>query len=294
MKNTKFLSLSILLAVLPSAAWAAGSKNRVLDWAFSNFPMLLAGLIILGVFALLWNTMETMVQEQKNRFLRENGVEPKPVVKKEGSFLGRAYQKALSMVPVDREADIELDHDYDGIHELDNSLPPWWLYMFYFTIAFGAVYLYIFHFSDIGQSNREEYYETMEIADRERRLFLFEQANKVNENTVVALTDPSSIAQGEQIFHNLCSSCHGKLGEGMAGLGPNMTDKYWLHGGSIGNIFSTIKYGVPEKGMISWKSQLSPLAMQHVASYLLTLQGTNPPNPKAPQGELYEPEKAGE
>jgi cytochrome c oxidase cbb3-type subunit III len=112
----------------------------------------------------------------------------------------------------------------------------------------------------------------------------------VNENTVAALTDQQNLGVGKVIFLEKCAVCHGQKGEG--GVGPNMTDDYWLHGGAIKNIFTTIKYGVPDKGMISWKEQLRPSEIQAVASYLLTLKGTNPPNPKAPQGVKSEKAKS--
>ena len=115
------------------------------------------------------------------------------------------------------------------------------------------------------------------------------QANAVNENTVAALTDQKSLAFGQEIFISKCAACHGQKGEGT--VGPNMTDEYWLHGGSIKNIFRTVYNGVPDKGMISWSNQLRPSEIQAVSSYILTLKGTNPPNPKAPQGDKYVPEK---
>ena len=79
--------------------------------------------------------------------------------------------------------------------------------------------------------------------------------------------------------------CHGQKGEGL--VGPNFADEYWIHGGGIKNVFKVIKYGVPDKGMIAWQAQLKPADMQKVGSYILTLQGTNPPNPKAPQGTIW-------
>ena len=93
------------------------------------------------------------------------------------------------------------------------------------------------------------------------------------------------MGQGELIFKSFCAACHGQKGEGT--VGPNFTDEYWIHGGGIQNVFKTIKYGVPDKGMIAWAAQLKPADMQKVASYILTLKGTNPPNPKAPQGEIW-------
>ncbi|MGA0233687.1 MAG: c-type cytochrome, partial [Saprospiraceae bacterium] len=119
------------------------------------------------------------------------------------------------------------------------------------------------------------------------------QANLVDETNVSLLTDEESLAGGKEIFTTLCAACHLDHGGGaLNSVGPNLTDKYWLHGGSIVDVFSTIKYGVPDKGMISWRTQIRPADMQKVASYVLSLQGTNPLGAKEAQGELYEPESS--
>lgn len=183
-------------------------------------------------------------------------------------------------VPIEREHEILLDHNYDGIKELDNNLPTWWLYLFFITIVFAVVYFSYFQLSDYGDNQIEEYDKSIIAANEEMKL----HASKVDENSAKALTDSVAIEAGKTIFMENCAACHGKAGEGK--VGPNLTDDYWLHGGDIKSVFKTIKYGVPSKGMISWQSQISPLQIQEVASYILTLKGTNPPDPKAPQGEL--------
>ena len=110
-------------------------------------------------------------------------------------------------------------------------------------------------------------------------------AESITEDNVVYLIDATAIEKGAAIFKGNCATCHGQLGEG--GAGPNLTDEYWIHGGGIKNVFKTIKYGVPAKGMIAWQSQFSPSQMQKVSSYVLSLQGSNPPNAKSPQGPKY-------
>lgn len=184
-------------------------------------------------------------------------------------------------VPIEREQEILLDHNYDGIRELDNNLPPWWVYMFYGTIAFSVFYMWFYHFNGTGKLQADEY--KMELVQAEELAKL--QANKVDENSVKLLTEKDKIQSGQAIFAKYCVACHGKLGEG--GVGPNLTDNAWIHGGDIKSIFKTIKYGVPTKGMIAWQAQLGPGQMQEVASYIKTLKGTNPPNAKAPQGDVY-------
>lgn len=204
----------------------------------------------------------------------------------ENSFWTKIRKKYWEdAVPIDREADIMMHHDYDGIRELDNSLPPWWINLFYITIVFAGIYMYYYHWGGSGPSSKQEYEQQVEVAAQAKVLALSRMANAVDESNVTVVADASRISEGELVYKANCAACHGQLGEG--GVGPNMTDEYWVHGGGIKNVFKTIKYGVPEKGMIAWASQLNPAAMQNVASYILTLKGTNPPNGKAPQGEVW-------
>lgn len=188
-------------------------------------------------------------------------------------------------VPIDREGEIILHHNYDGIRELDNRLPPWWVNMFALTIVYGLGYMVYYHWGGSGATQVQEYEQEVATAKKEIALALAGKANAVDESNVVAVTETGQLGEGELIFKGNCVACHGQKGEG--GVGPNFTDEYWLHGGGIKDLFKTIKYGVPEKGMISWQSQLKPSDMQKVASYILTLKGTNPPNPKAPQGVIW-------
>lgn len=194
-------------------------------------------------------------------------------------------------IPMEREHEILSHHDFDGIRELDNRLPPWWVNLFIITIVWAVGYMYYYHWGGNGPSSSQEYEMEVEQAAKQQAIALAGQANAIDEANVVAVTESSLLGEGELIFKNTCSACHGLAGEGNA-VGPNLTDQYWLHGGGIKNVFKTIKYGVPEKGMISWQSQLSPSDMQKVASYILTLQGTNPANAKAPQGDIWVEEAA--
>lgn len=214
------------------------------------------------------------------------------------TWLARFEHSLTDAVPVELEHEVMTNHEYDGIRELDNKLPPWWLYMFYFTIGFGFVYLYHFHVSEIpglgklmllGQvesgSQTEQYEMAMKEAAEAKAAYLASAANLIDENSVTASTDPAVLEQGREVFKNFCVACHGAAGEG--GVGPNLTDPNWIHGGGVKNIFKTIKYGVPAKGMIAWEAQLNPGQMQQVASFILTLAGTNPANGKAPQGDVW-------
>jgi cytochrome c oxidase cbb3-type subunit III len=190
--------------------------------------------------------------------------------------------KLTDAIPIEREHEILLNHSYDGIRELDNRLPPWWLYMFYGTVVFAVFYIWYYHIYGSGNIQEEEYQAEMAQAEIDLKL----AASRMDENSVTLLTDGVKLKEGEVVYQANCSPCHGKKGEG--GVGPNLTDKYWLHGGDIKAVFKTVKYGVPAKGMIPWQDQLGPSQIQQVSSYIITLKGTNPSNSKAPQGELVE------
>jgi cytochrome c oxidase cbb3-type subunit 3 len=194
-------------------------------------------------------------------------------------------------VPLDKEADLLLDHDYDGIKELDNALPPWWKYGFYITIVVAVFYLLKFEVWHTGMNPTEEYNTEMTTAKIETEAYLASAKENVDENSVTEL-DVAGIAAGKAIFAKTCVPCH--LAEGQGLVGPNLTDEYWIHGGGIKDIFKTIKYGYPDKGMQSWQSTYSSVQMQQLASYIRSLKGTNPPNPKAPQGDLYKEVAAAE
>lgn len=187
--------------------------------------------------------------------------------------------------PEHEEADIDLGHDYDGIRELDNRLPPWWLYGFYLCIVFAGIYLYRNHVSHTAPSSKEELTMSLEAAAIEKEAYLKKAANKVDENTVSYLSDATSLEAGKKIFTTTCAACHAADGGGM--VGPNLTDNYWIHGASIADIFKTIKYGWPEKGMKSWQEDYSPVQMAQLSSYVKSLIGTKPAKAKEPQGILF-------
>lgn len=181
--------------------------------------------------------------------------------------------------------DNALDHNYDGIIELDNALPPWWVYLFYGTILFAIGYS-VYFFAYDGFSQEKELAREVETA--QAQIAKFQEANgpSMDENSVILLTDATAIADGKAIYEKNCVPCH--LINGGGSVGPNFTDEYWIHGNTINNLFKTIKFGVPEKGMIPWESQLKPEQIQHVASFILTeFGGKNVEGGKEPQGDKY-------
>ncbi|GLR17185.1 cbb3-type cytochrome c oxidase N-terminal domain-containing protein [Portibacter lacus] len=290
----KYLKRTLLLmggiSLLPLAANAKGG-SPLMELAFENIFLILAGLVIIAAAATLINMVFNFIELQKLRLNQELGIEKEEVTEAiQIPSWKKIYDKMWNLVPKDKEETIDLGHDYDGIRELDNKLPPWWVGMFYGTIIFAVVYLYIYQWGPNEWSSLQEYNIAMEDAEIQKEKFLANSASVVDENTVVYVDDKDRLLLGEEIFVKSCAACHGVQGQGI--VGPNLTDDYWIHGGSIQSIFKTIKYGVPEKGMIAWASQLKPTTMQNVASYIQSLKGTNPPNPKDKEGELYVPEES--
>ena len=292
--SLKIKSLTLLLA-LPLVVFSA--TDAADPNFYSNLSAYLVGIVgavvIAGTLAMLVNLLNQIVKLREIQIYKENGWEEYLEAKKanEVSWWKRISKVLNDTVPIAKEDDILMDHDYDGIRELDNNLPPWWVYGFYLTIGISIFYIGFYHFSSYAKSSHEEYAIEMKEAQEATDRYLAKQANKIDESNVVALTDVAALSEGKDVFDAYCVACHMESGGGAPGsVGPNLTDQYWIHGGGIKDVFKTIKYGVPEKGMISWKSQLRPAEMHKVASYILSLQGTNPPNAKEAQGELYVPE----
>ncbi|MEO0473788.1 MAG: cbb3-type cytochrome c oxidase N-terminal domain-containing protein, partial [Bacteroidota bacterium] len=231
-------------------------------------------------------TIMTLLRQKKEQAAAATATETERMAEPTESWWSRVWKKLEDAVPVAEEASIDMGHEYDGIRELDNNLPPWWKYGFYVTIGVAIIYMGVYHIFGDWSSDQEYQAEMAEAAIIEER-YLQKVANMVNENTAVALTDAHDIANGANTFKTFCETCHGDAGQG--GIGPNLADQYWLHGGDVKDLFKTVKYGVPEKGMISWKEQLDPRQIQEVVSFILTFQGTDPPNPKKAEGELYTP-----
>lgn len=170
----------------------------------------------------------------------------------------------------------EMHHEYDGIRELDNPMPAWLRLGFIFSIFFGVVYMFYYHFTGAGPSSAEEYDAEVKWAE-----MTYKEVD-LPESALKLVTDGAALSAAQSKFDELCAPCHLKdLG---GDVGPNLTDEYWLHGGSVKDLYNTITVGVPEKGMISWKKFLTSKERLAVASYILSKQGSSPAKPKAPQG----------
>lgn len=214
-------------------------------------------------------------------------------VKAHQSWWSKMWDDANAAIPIEQEDKIDTGHEYDGIRELDNHLPPWWKGLFYATIVWGVIYLVIYHVTDnLPLSTGEYENELAQAAENARILKASQPAEVIDENTLAYDGDVAIVTRGKAVFtSNNCASCHRADGGGNS-IGPNLTDDYWLHGGSIKNIYSTVNQGVVEKGMPAWGKVMSARDVRDVAFYIMSLKGSAPADPKAPQGELYKPETA--
>lgn len=272
------------------ATVSSTSQTDIFEWIFQNIVLIMGAVAVFGAFSAILYLNNKLLQIQKIQLLKEHGLEAMEEVKllDKDPWWKKFNDGLWNRASMEEENDILMDHDYDGIRELDNVLPPWWLALFWGGIIYGVAYFAYYHVLDYGQSSSEEYTTEIEYAQAQVENFLSKQADRVDENNVAIVTDEAKLSLGETIYTTNCAVCHGQGGEG--GIGPNFADKYWIHGGHINDVYKTIKNGVPAKGMISWKSQLRPSDIQNVSSYILTMEGTNPENQKEAQGELYERE----
>jgi len=278
---------STLFAQDASAATDAAAQVTVAPAVLSDssfyFLCTAIGVELLILLGLL-SQLQAMMKVEKPAAVLSSADAEAAAIAKPSSFK-KWWQNANKFKPIQEEASIDLGHDYDGIRELDNRLPPWWLYGFYICILFACVYLWQHEVSHSAPSIIEEYQASVAEAAVAKEAYLAKSKNSVDENTVKLLTDADDLAAGKKIFTTVCAACH--LADGGGIVGPNLTDDYWLHGGSVQDVFKTLKYGWPEKGMKSWKDDYSPVQLAQIASFVKSLHGTKPATPKEPQGELY-------
>lgn len=266
----------------------SGGKPAFIEYTAVQLFLILVLLILIAIEAVLGALENIMLhkldEDAKARFLAEQEFGYK------FTWIKETYTKLLGQKPIEQEAEIILDHNYDGIKELDNNLPPWWVYAFYISIVFAIGYL--LKYEVFNGDNQIDELET-ELAEARIAIEEYKKTAKdlVDFNTVTLLTDASDLKAGKTIFETNCVACH--MADGGGGIGPNLTDKNWILGGDVKHVFKTISEGGRSgKGMIAWKAQLKPAQIAQVASYVLSLQGTTPANPKEPQGDIWETETA--
>lgn len=258
--------------------------------AIEAYPILWLVLLVILIFAVSLEIVlgsinkmmyRTLSKEAKVRFDAEEELrKSKQFVK-----LKAWYKRQLDSKPMVEEETILIDHNYDGITELDNNLPPWWKNLFYITIVFAVGYMLYYHVFD-GPTQEMEYNKEVSEAALAIEAYKRDNPDLIDASTVELLTEASDIKAGEKIFMDLCAVCHRVDGGG--GIGPNLTDEYWITGGDIASIYTTVSEGGrPGKGMVPWKGELSPNEMAQVSSYIIGLGGTDPADPKGPEGDLY-------
>jgi cytochrome c oxidase cbb3-type subunit 3 len=257
--------------------------------AFIEYPILA---VFLFIFLFLLIAVEIVAKAAStitNAILTEEQRELLKAKERENSLelkLKSILNKLTGSKSIDEEQDVMLEHDYDGIKELDNVLPPWWVNLFYVTIIFAVIYLVRFHVLD-GYTQAEEYQQEVELANAElERIRLETPKEEITLDQVVLLTDSESLAKGKEIYTNACAACHRADGGGL--VGPNLADEYWINGGGVKNIFKVIADGSPNNpSMVAWKRTLDSKDIQKIASYIVTLQGTKPAGAKAAEGEKW-------
>jgi cytochrome c oxidase cbb3-type subunit III len=278
----------LMLLLSTSSLWAqsvpAGTKTVVSD----TIIYMLAFIVVLEMIIIVYfaNGIRSFLKKEAAQTAAAAGV---PVVEKEKiSWFDRLYNRNTQ----EDIARLDLGHDYDGIKELDNEVPVWWRWGFAISLIFGIVYMYSYHIAETKPLQQAELAMDMEQAAIQQAAYLEKSANNVDENTVKMMS-AEDIAKGKELYikPGACATCHAENGSaivnGAPGIGPNLTDDYWLHKGDIKSIFYSIKYGWPEKGMKSWKDDYSPIQIAQIASYVKSLQGTNPQPAKEKQGELF-------
>ncbi len=281
----RIAGLTVLAVILVNITLETGDQS-----AFEVYPVLW---LILSAIVVIAIGIEVSISSLENILYRSLTSEARErydasVIAKKEKRLGwfkETYKKLVDKKPLEKEEEIVLDHNYDGIRELDNNLPPWWLYGFYASVIFAFIYLAKYHIFD-GTTQTEEYTQEMAEAKAAVEEYKKNAADLIDANTVEELTDAADLKAGQAIFESKCFACH-KI-DGGGGIGPNLTDDYWINGGGIKNVFHTISEGGRAgKGMVAWKSELKPKEIAQVASYVLSLHGKQPADPKEPQGELW-------
>ncbi len=280
-ESSKKLPLVIFFSLLSTSLFAQTTEGATKPNVFDNIDLYLLGTVVFLLFIVvlvLVRTLFILMGIKKTEEAAALNPDGSP------SKVRTWFQKFNETVPIEDEASLDMSHDYDGIRELDNKIPSWWTWAFFSFVLFSVVYLYRMFISETLPDQFTELAKANEIAEVQKAAYLKKGANNVDETNVVMLSD-AEIGEGAALYAKNCIACHGDKGQG--GVGPNLTDEYWIHKGGIKDIFYSIKYGWQEKGMKPWKDDFSPSQIAQLSSYIRTLKGTNPPAPKEKQGELY-------
>ncbi|HIY77141.1 MAG TPA: c-type cytochrome [Candidatus Sphingobacterium stercorigallinarum] len=245
--------------------------------------ILIVMIAILAAALSINQAMRSVLRLTNPKVLKEeqNAATARRIVRKK--YWSDAWNYFMGLKPIEQEKSLIIDdHQYDGIVELDNPIPVWFNALFYSTVVFAVAYLLIYHVLGWGLNQDQEYENEMARAELAKKEYLSKTANLFDEHTIEPDESGSLARNGEPLFATNCAACHGMVGEG--GIGPNLTDRFWIHGGEIKDVFRTIKYGVPEKGMVPWEQTLTPGQIAELSNYILSLRDTRPPNAKGAEG----------
>ncbi len=285
LKPFRKLIMTLSLMFAGGGLMAQSTSESSTFWTQEVVFYALLGLVFITAVLVLVVALYVL-QMLKTFVLKDMSEEQRVAYEAEPSWFDKLWNNWNDLRPMEEEEALILDHDYDGIKELDNHLPPWWKGLFYLTIVYGVIYIMVFHVFKTAPLQAEQYKLEMAAAE-EMKNSLPQPEVDFDENTVTFTDDAGDLIAGKEIFERQCGTCHKNDGGGLAG--PNLTDQYWKHGGGMQNIYKTVKNGIPNTAMISWESLLNPVKMRQVSAYVMTLEGTNPPGAKAAEGELWVP-----
>jgi cytochrome c oxidase cbb3-type subunit 3 len=282
----KALILVLTFFATPMAAQTtnSGVSQEVVFYTMVGLVLIVALLVLIIAIYLLQILKAVLQKEMSPEALAK--IEAAP------SWWAKTWDKWNDLRPMEEEENIMLDHNYDGIKELDNHLPPWWKALFYGSIVYAVVYLLIFHVFKTAPLQEEKYEMEMAAAAAIRVNQTATVIVDFDENDVTFNDDGAALIAGKDFFESQCAICHKADGGGLAG--PNLTDEYWKHGGSMTDIYTVLKKGVQGTAMIPWESKLNPNKLREVASYVKSLQGTNPVGGLPPDGTLFVEPKEGD
>ncbi|MCU0327990.1 MAG: c-type cytochrome [Chitinophagales bacterium] len=246
------------------------------------------------VALLIW-TFETWIDYLKFKLLykKEKSInlhqayenyETSPGIKEWITNFKKYWRRTNNLHLSDEEADkIDTGHNYDGIRELDNGIPGWFQFFFFSTIIFALIYWWRFETFSLAPNQYEEYEQEVVEGELKKRAYLKDNAVKIDEATIAFAS--LNLDNGKKVYNTNCASCH--VADMGGQTGPNLVDDNWLHGGAALDIYKSIKYGIKEKGMPSWKEQLNDQQILDVVNYIHSMKGKSPANPKSPQGAIY-------
>lgn len=262
-----------------------GSIVPLKNFTFQDF-LIVATVICVILLCFIIIRLLVVLNLQVKRLAKARATNDPNAVLDEPSRFETSLQKFYGLKPLSMEGELIMDdHEYDGIVELKNGMPPWLQAFFAVTVLFAISYWTYYMVLGVGPDQYQEYQTQVDIANKKKEERNKMYANSIDENNVELTTEAADLDKGKSIFIENCATCHKETGGGDSG--PNLTDQYWIHGGGIKNIFKTVKYGFVEKGMPGWSDKLNPLQIKQVASYVMSLQGSNPPGAKEPKGELW-------